>query len=75
MDDELLTPDEVCAYLKIKKDWLYDQVEAGHFPCVRVGRQLRFRRSQLIGFLDARSSGAQPPPTPPQRCTQRPEDQ
>lgn len=61
MDDELLTPDEVCAYLKINKDWLYDQVEARRFPHIRLGRQLRFRRSELDDFLDAHSDGHHTP--------------
>lgn len=50
-----MTPDEVCAYLKINKDWLYDQVQARRIPHVRLGRQLRFWRSELIEFLASRA--------------------
>ena len=55
-DLELLTPDEVCTLLKIKKSWLYDAVESGALEAVRLGKQLRFRPSALARFLDASSS-------------------
>ena len=46
MSDDLMTPDNVCALLKVTKDWLYDQVQARRIPHVRLGRHLRFRRSE-----------------------------
>jgi excisionase family DNA binding protein len=51
-DLELLTPDQLCELLQVKKSWLYDQVEGGHFPCLRLGKQLRFRRSDVNRYLD-----------------------
>ncbi len=48
---ELLTPDDVTALLKVKKSWLYDVVERGDLPCVRLGRSLRFRRLDLEAFI------------------------
>jgi excisionase family DNA binding protein len=62
MADELMTPDEVCAYLKTNKDWLYDQVQAHHIPHIRLGRQLRFRRTELDQFLHDHTSPAPEPP-------------
>jgi len=50
---ELLTPDQLCALLQVRKSWLYDQIESGKFPCVRLGRQLRFRREDVNAYLDA----------------------
>ena len=44
---ELLTPDQLCELLQVKKSWLYDQVEGGKFPCLKLGKQLRFRRSDV----------------------------
>jgi excisionase family DNA binding protein len=55
-DLDLLTPDDVCALLKVKKSWLYDVVEAGALETIRLGKQLRFRRSALIRYLDERAS-------------------
>lgn len=51
-DLDLLTPDDVCVLLKVKKSWLYDTVESGALETVRLGKQLRFRRSALARYLD-----------------------
>jgi excisionase family DNA binding protein len=55
-DLDLLTPDDVCALLKVKKSWLYDTVENGALEAIRLGKQLRFRPSALIRYLDDRAS-------------------
>ncbi len=51
-DLDLLTPDDVCALLKVRKSWLYDTVENGSIETIRLGRQLRFRPSALARYLD-----------------------
>ena len=59
-DLDLLTPDDVCALLKVRKSWLYDTVESGALEAVRLGKQLRFRPSAVARYLDsstARRSG------------------
>lgn len=53
-DLDLLTPDDVCALLKVKKSWLYDAVEDGAIQAIRLGKQLRFRPSALSHYLDER---------------------
>ena len=55
-DLDLLTPDDVCALLKVKKSWLYDAVENGAVEAIRLGKQLRFRPSALIHYLEAHVS-------------------
>ena len=55
-DLDLLTPDDVCALLKVKKSWLYDAVENGALEAIRLGKQLRFRPSALIRYLEERAS-------------------
>jgi excisionase family DNA binding protein len=50
-DLDLLTPDDVCSLLKVKKSWLYDEVEAGRLDALRLGKQLRFRPSDLARYL------------------------
>jgi excisionase family DNA binding protein len=57
-DLDLLTPDDVCALLKVKKSWLYDVVESGALEAVRLGKQLRFRPSALARYLDERVTNA-----------------
>jgi excisionase family DNA binding protein len=55
-DLDLLTPDDVCALLKVKKSWLYDAVEDGAIEAIRLGKQLRFRPSALVRYLEERVS-------------------
>lgn len=55
-DLDLLTPDDVCALLKVKKSWLYDAVENGAIEAIRLGKQLRFRPSALVRYLEERVS-------------------
>ena len=55
-DLDLLTPDDVCALLKVKKSWLYDAVENGAIEAVRLGKQLRFRAPALVRYLEERVS-------------------
>jgi excisionase family DNA binding protein len=55
-DLDLLTPDDVCALLKVKKSWLYDAVEDGSIETIRLGKQLRFRPSALVRYLEERAS-------------------
>ena len=55
-DLDLLTPDDVCALLKVKKSWLYDTVETGALEAIRLGKQLRFRPSALVRYLNERAS-------------------
>jgi excisionase family DNA binding protein len=55
-DLDLLTPDDVCALLKVKKSWLYDTVETGALEAIRLGKQLRFRPSALVRYLEQRAS-------------------
>jgi len=55
LDLDLLTPDDVCTLLKVKKSWLYDEVEAGRLEALRLGKQLRFRPSDLARYLEERT--------------------
>lgn len=54
--DNLLTPEEVCAMLKIKKQRLYEWVHFKRIPYVKVGgRFLRFSADQLREWIRANS--------------------
>ncbi len=54
-DDELLTPAQVCAKLKIRPKTLYDWISSGTAPpLVKVGRQNRFPASLLQAYLAGR---------------------
>jgi excisionase family DNA binding protein len=55
-DLDLFTPDDVCALLKVKKSWLYDAVEDGSIETIRLGKQLRFRPSAILRYLEQRAN-------------------
>ena len=54
MDDKFLTLDEVSKYLKIPKSTLYKLTERKEIPSVKIGKQLRFRKSSLDKWLFAK---------------------
>jgi len=61
-EDQLLTVDDVCAWFKVTRDWVYDEVEAGRLPYLRLGRKhLRFLYSELKDYLEAASRGPSGP--------------
>lgn len=71
----LWTPEQVCAALACTRSWLYDQVEAGRFPVVRLGRQLRFRPTDITAYLDVHTHPVREPepfPLAVQRRRRRP---
>jgi excisionase family DNA binding protein len=45
--EPLLTPAEAAALLSVRPSWVYEAVRSGQLPCVRLGRHLRFLRSDL----------------------------
>jgi excisionase family DNA binding protein len=51
-DVRLLDADDLCRLWKVRKSWLYDAVERGEVPCLRLGNQLRFRPADLAAYLD-----------------------
>jgi excisionase family DNA binding protein len=52
IDDPLLTTREVMAILRVDTRTVYRLIRSRNIPAVRVGRQWRFRRSDLEGWLD-----------------------
>jgi excisionase family DNA binding protein len=51
-----LTTEEVLALLKVTPRTVYRLIRAGELPAVRVGRQWRFRQSDLDNWLAARET-------------------
>ena len=73
MDDTFLTTEEVLDYLQVNLRTVYRLIKAGKIPAVRVGRQWRFKRSDLDAWLDSQGTRkrqvARPAdrPAPPER--------
>ena len=59
--EAFLTTDEVLAYLQVNLRTVYRLIDAGKLPAVRVGRQWRFRRTDIDAWLDQRSPVAGAP--------------
>jgi len=49
--DKLMTPQEVCAYLKISRRTLYTLIKKGRIPTVKVGGQWRFKYGEVYEYL------------------------
>lgn len=50
--DELMTVQELAAYLHVPPSWIYDNHARLGIPSVRVGRMLRFRLTAVDRWLD-----------------------
>lgn len=50
--DDLLTPDEVCDLLKIKKQRLYEWVHFDRIPYIKIGRFLRLSGKRIKEWLE-----------------------
>lgn len=57
-DERLLTVEDVCAYLGVSKDFVYDQVRDAQLRASRIARQLRFRRADVDAFVEASDVGS-----------------
>lgn len=51
MDDEILTLDEVAAYLKVTKRTLYRLAQDGKLPAFKVGGSWRFKREAIDAWI------------------------
>lgn len=52
-DLDLMTVEEVCALLKVRKWFIYDAVSSGRLVGVKLGRALRFRRCDVAQYIDS----------------------
>ena len=52
-ESQILTLDELHAYLKIPKPTLYALAQNGRIPAAKVGKHWRFRRVEIDEWLDA----------------------
>jgi excisionase family DNA binding protein len=56
-EQPFLTTAEVEATLRVKPRTIYRLIRIGDLPAVRVGRQWRFRRSDLDRWLESQRQG------------------
>jgi excisionase family DNA binding protein len=58
--EPLLRPADAAALLSVRTSWVYEAVRSGQLPCVRVGRHLRFLRSDLERWVALKREAARP---------------
>ena len=56
--NDLMTLDEVAAYLRLSKDTAYRMAQGGNLPASKVGVQWRFRRADVDRWLEANKNVA-----------------
>lgn len=57
---DVMTVEEVAAWLRLNKKTIYDAVKAGELPCCKVGRILRFSRESVLRCLNGQGRVSQP---------------
>jgi excisionase family DNA binding protein len=60
-DGEILTLDEVAAFLKAGKRTVYRFAQNGEIPAFKLGGTWRFRRSELETWIESNSNQRKPP--------------
>ena len=70
IDETFLTTDEVLDYLQVNLRTVYRLIKAGKIPAVRVGRQWRFRKTDIDAWLERGSSHNIRPVASPAAATQ-----
>ncbi|MFY7878062.1 MAG: helix-turn-helix domain-containing protein [Pirellula sp.] len=55
--DDVLTIDELAAYLKIAKSTLYKLAQEGRLPGQKVGKHWRFRKVSIDRWLEENNRG------------------
>lgn len=48
--DDLLTVKEVCAWLKVNRNLVYDAIKSGALKAHRFGRAVRLRREDVLAW-------------------------
>jgi nitrogen PTS system EIIA component len=53
LENEILTIEEVAAYLRLTPQTIYRWAQEKRIPAVKLGKEWRFRRSIIDDWLDA----------------------
>ena len=52
-DDEMLTIEQLAAFLKLKPQTIYKWAQSGKLPGAKFGKEWRFRRSAIEKWIDS----------------------
>src|SRR5215212_6716569 len=53
---DILSITDVCQELGMGKSWVYRRIQSGEIPSVKLGHNIKVRREDLEGYLEANSS-------------------
>lgn len=59
LDDEMLTIEELAAYLKLRPQTIYKWAQRGTLPGAKLGKEWRFRRSAIERWIDGHTQGCE----------------
>jgi len=51
-EDTLFTVETLAEYLQVSKQWIYERVQFKEIPHIKVGKFLRFKKSEIDKWLD-----------------------
>jgi excisionase family DNA binding protein len=69
LEEGFLTTEEVLDYLQVNLRTVYRLIKAGKIPAVRVGRQWRFRKTDIDAWLESQRPRTGRPPRPARTVT------
>lgn len=54
--EKLLTVDDLCELLQVKRGLVYKWVHYGYVPHIKIGTVLRFKESKIAKWINARET-------------------
>ena len=54
--EKLLTPDQIATLLEVKKSTIYNWTHTGYIPHIKLGKLVRFKKSDILKWLDKKSN-------------------
>ncbi len=51
--DRWMTTEDLCDYISVSQDWVYDRVSKNQIPHVKIGRRLKFKLSEIDEWVEA----------------------
>ena len=61
MSDRLLDAKEVAAMLAVPETWIREHTRSGVIPHLTLGRYVRYRREDVLDWLETLAAGGGPP--------------
>ena len=60
LNHEMMNIEEVAQYLKMSERAIYDWVKSGKIPAFKLGNTWRFKKSEIIGWMESNRTGPTP---------------